>query len=127
MSPYGPTYLPDFNWMSWALVEFDQAIIQLNERAPVEGACKRDAILLMAAKIALQLNYSHFDFVKDPRIPKESLSHIRNPGEKIIPVFLCRGVCPTMYSAVSIAHMLSYRFSFNDSSVHEDATKNKCL
>ncbi len=127
MSPYGPTYLPVFSWIKWTLVEYDEVNIQIDEKAPEQSSCKRDAILLTAAKIALQHNYSYFDFTKDPRIAKESLNHILNGREKSFSVFLCRGVCPTMYSAISISHLLSHRFNFVDSAESEDPTANKCL
>jgi len=109
------------------LVDDNEANIQIDETLSVQGDCRRDALLITAAKIALQYHFTHFDFVKNPNSVKGNLSHITNGKDTNISVFLCRGVCPTMYSADSIAHMLTRRFTSTDSAETNENLTNKCL
>jgi len=126
MSPYGPGLLADIAGVQWKMTDQDKAEVYLDEGSPLSPACQRDAIMLVAAKIALYNNFTHFDFSDNASVPKIKLDRLKKFSGETISVFLCRGNCSTMYSADSVAHILANKFrgSYYTSS---DSSDKQCL
>ena len=82
---------------------------QLSTSPGLSANCRRDAIFLEASKIALENDKTHFQIVGGAKTQYESI----NAKELIEPVSinLCRGVCPGMFSASGVSHILLPKFS----------------
>ncbi len=110
-SPYAASNIPEIPGLDTRLVNEERAEIFISRDFPRDCEYRRNSVLLKAAYIALANNYDHFEFSSDEDVSKLNYKSIKLSSEAPIPVYLCRGTCPLMYSADSISHMLVSKFS----------------
>lgn len=107
-SPYSATEIPDLPEVEARQLSPDR--VQFIAARSLSPNCRRDAILLKATKVTLENGYTHFQIVGET---SEQYAAIRelNSSDSPTLISLCRGVCPGMFSADAIAHILVPKFN----------------
>lgn len=106
-SPYSAEGIPDLPGMQAEFIADDKALIIISPELQSDFARRRDAILLKAAAAALESHYDYFEFIGPT--PYRDVSAFSKPVSPVI-VHFCRGTCPGMFSADTIAHILVREF-----------------
>jgi hypothetical protein len=106
-SPYGARRIPDLPEVQALQLSPDQ--VQLLPSSELPPNCRRDAILLKAAKITLENGNTHFQIVGGTTAQYAAIS-ASDRTEPSVLIRFCRGVCSGMFSADALAHILVPKF-----------------
>lgn len=121
-SPFSATGIPDLPEVQVAKAADDE--LTLATSPGLSPNCRRDAIFLMAAKIALENSRGYFQIVGETKTQYSTIK--ANELKEPVTIKLCSGVCPGMFSANGIAHILVPKFSPAAGSVFSEQKPAKC-
>ena len=107
-SPYSATEIPDLPEVEARQLSPDRVQFIATQRLPLN--CRRDAILLKATKVTLESGYTHFQIVGETSERYAAISEVNGSDSPTL-ITLCRGVCPGMFSANAMAHILVPKFN----------------
>ena len=107
-SPYSAAEIPDLPEVEARQLSPDRVQFIAGQRLPPN--CRRDAILLKATKVTLESGYTHFQIVGETSEQYAAIMEVNGSGSPTL-ISLCRGVCPGMFSADAIAHILVPKFN----------------
>lgn len=104
-SPYGAGGTPDLPDVQAQFLSAD--LMRITPSPETVSSCprERDAILLKAAAAALENNYTHFEFVGPPQAQYKAISTVGELEPSVV-VHFCKDVCPGMFSADALTHIL---------------------
>jgi hypothetical protein len=121
-SPYSALGIPELQEVQVASLA--EGELKLTTSPGLSPNCRRDAIFLKAAKITLENSNSHFQIVGETKTQYATIDpkELREP----VTIRLCSGVCPGMFSANGIAHVLVPKFSPASASAFTDQKIAKC-
>jgi hypothetical protein len=106
-SPYGSVRIPDLPEVESQQLSQDQ--VQLVPSPDLAPNCRRDAVLLKAAKLTLEGANTHFQVVGETTAQYAAISANDRPDRPVL-IRFCRGVCSGMFSADAVAHILVPKF-----------------
>jgi hypothetical protein len=121
-SPYSAAGIPDLPEVE--VTRSAEGELRLFTSPGLSPKCRRDAIFLKAAKITLENSSSHFQIVGETKTQYSSIN--ANELQEPVTIKLCGGVCPGMFSASGIAHILVPKFSPAAASMFSEQKPAKC-
>jgi hypothetical protein len=105
-SPYGALRIPDLPEVAAQQLSPEQ--VELIPSPGLPADCRRDAVLLKAAKLTLENADTHFEILGEANAQYAAISARHGSGSVIIR--FCSGVCSGMFSAQALAHILVPKF-----------------